>query len=73
MIDREGLAIASDSLLRAVEALLTEIDRQGYVIVPKVPTEWMLRAGAYMVSGLRHEGARYVYTAMLAAHGSAGA
>ena len=37
----------------------------GYVLVPKEPTEHQVKKGAQSVSCLSHEGARAVYAAMV--------
>lgn len=56
---------------RIAEAILSGIDRQGYVIVPKVPTEAMLKAGmradAYCSAPIGCNCAMDIFKAMLAA------
>ncbi len=60
--------------LLLIDAILSGIDRQGYVIVPKVPTEAMLKAGmradAYCSAPIGCNCAMDIFKAMLAAHGS---
>jgi hypothetical protein len=67
--DAEAVNVPSwlvlDATIAAILAIPAPVD--GLVLVPREPVDAQVRAGAYQVSGLTHEGARCVYRAMLSA------
>ncbi len=65
--DREVATERVEEAMTAARSAIAALDAEGFAIVPKEPTEAMIKHGAYQVSGITRNGADAIYRAMLAA------